>query len=205
MGKDEGPDSAEDYPRNYDELMREQREGNSRTTPLYRRGKDLHEGEKTFHRKSVAKQAAQIRRSLPRSSGVIDTPAETTQLPALTNVASLDAHRRLRRPDNVLVMAEGKIRMHGSYHTISSRTRNEPLQIWSAPPGTEEGQHLDDILDVRVFVVKDSEVNGWANVVVLEITPPGERQKLRHFTDRTGQDHVVCSAKASDIQNRRNK
>jgi hypothetical protein len=99
-----------------------------------------------------------------------------------------------------------EIPMRGRYYTITSY-RKKPLDIWSSPPETRDAVLLANVIGVRAFVLKDSEASsdplkrGWAEVIILEITPEGEKPKIKKFSDGR-RDFVVCRARFSDIKSK---
>lgn len=116
--------------------------------------------------------------------------------------------KELRRKWDTLTLNEGtvdEIRMQGRFYTIPS-DRIRPLNIWSSPPETRGGEILDSIRGYRVFVLKDSEKSddsqkkGWASVITLEITPKGEKLKIKKFSNGI-QDFILCKALFNDIKN----
>jgi len=136
-----------------------------------------------------------------------------TAEPVVTNFREpvLPEPTRLK-PWQELVLNEGtrdEIRMQGRYYTIAS-DRRRALEVWNSPPGTRDAILLDRIRGYNVFVRKDSELasdplrKGWAEIIVLEITPPGERQKIKRFSDGL-KDVVICRARFNDIRAKGNR
>ncbi len=111
---------------------------------------------------------------------------------------------------DTLTLNEGtndEIKMKGRFYTISSE-RERPLQVWSSPSETRGSEVLDSIKGYRIFVLKDSEkaddplIRGWASVLVLEITPKGEKPKIKTFSNGI-QNFVLCRARFNDIRSRK--
>jgi hypothetical protein len=112
-----------------------------------------------------------------------------------------------KRKWDTLILNQGtrdEIKMQGRYYTIAS-DRLKKLDIWTSPPETRDAKRLGSIKGYRVFVLRDSENSedplrkGWAEVVVLEITPKGEKPKIKKFTYGE-RDFVLCRAWISDIR-----
>lgn len=118
---------------------------------------------------------------------------------------------RQAKPWQELVLNEGtpdEIRMVGRYYTIAPDAAHG-IDVWNEPPETRGAAPLARrIRGYRVFVLKDSEIsqdprrNGWADAVVLEITPEGERPKVRRFF-KMGQPIGLTKVWLNDLRARR--
>ncbi len=115
--------------------------------------------------------------------------------------------REQRRGWDTFTLNEGtndEIKMKGRFYTISAE-REKPLQIRNSPPETWGSDLLDSIKGYRVFALKDSEksddplTRGWASIIVLEITPKGEKPKIKTFSNGI-QDFVLVRAWFNDIK-----
>jgi hypothetical protein len=135
----------------------------------------------------------------------------TEPIAATASESTLQEPTRLK-PWQELVLNKGtrdEIRMQGRYYTIAS-DRRQALEVWDSPPETRGAVLLDRIRGYNVFVIKDSELasdplrRGWAEIIVLEITPPGERQKIKRFFDGT-KDVTICRARFNDIKAKGNR
>ena len=141
----------------------------------------------------------QRRLRLPR-----DIPAvqeEPAQMPAAQE-EPIEMHKQklILGPEEGI---NGTIEMEGVYYTI--RKDRNPVPIWSSPPETRDAVPLARVKDVKIFVHKGSELSkdplraGWSEVVVLEIVPRGEKQKIRRFSDGR-RDYTLCRAWLNDIK-----
>ena len=117
------------------------------------------------------------------------------------------SRREQERGWDVLTLNEGTnkpIKMKGRFYTISAE-REKPLQIRNSPPETWGSGLLDSIKGYRVFALKDSEksddplTKGWASIIVLEITPKGEKPKIKTYSNGI-QDFVLVRAWFNDIK-----
>jgi hypothetical protein len=122
--------------------------------------------------------------------------------------ALVKARELAKEPWETLLLERttGDIPIQGRHHEISADAT--PLRLWNYPPRMGGAKKVGLLRPGNsIFVIKDSEKaddrlrRGWAELVVLEQTAPGEKPRAKTFNDGF-KDVVVCRASYQGILSR---
>jgi len=202
MGKDERSE-AEDYPRNYDELWREHREGNRRTPTegaLHEGGRDPHGGIEAFHRREPKLVTRRKRRSLSEPTGGPVSQSVWKGSPDAPRVLPV---RRERKQFHLEIEGREVKKVLGRDYTIKGRT----LDVWTSL-GDPEPHRIDFIPSGVTVIALDPEpprgkripADARTNAYLVDKVPGKDEVRAAYLFNVGGRDKALISVPWQQIQ-----